>query len=268
MSARVSGGTWPKRLGRFDPVSSSWKTSPPCAHGDSTLSPGTWTNTGMTCGGYVYALPTWRMPATPGTDGSQSHAPLPTPTARDWKSGASNLHGQNARPLNEVVTLLGTPLASSLASPGRLDHPKNWTRLETQVALLKTPTANLGSGEGAAQPPSKRRAGGHGPNHQDEVVFLQSKWVAEDGKDYGPAINRQERWLGREAPTPWETGPKGGVRLSSRFAEWMMGLPEGWVTDVLTSRKEQLTCIGNGVMPQQAEAAFRYLLDDWPEIPG
>lgn len=30
----------------------------------------------------------------------------PTPTARDWKSGASNKHGVNARPLNEVVYLL------------------------------------------------------------------------------------------------------------------------------------------------------------------
>lgn len=28
---------------------------------------------------------------------------LPTPTARDWKSGASNLHEKNARPLNEVI---------------------------------------------------------------------------------------------------------------------------------------------------------------------
>lgn len=27
----------------------------------------------------------------------------PTPTARDWKSGASNQHGKNALPLNEVV---------------------------------------------------------------------------------------------------------------------------------------------------------------------
>lgn len=35
---------------------------------------------------------------------------LPTPAARDWKSGESNLIGTNARPLNEVVVnLLPTP---------------------------------------------------------------------------------------------------------------------------------------------------------------
>jgi len=33
----------------------------------------------------------------------------PTPTARDWRSGKSNLHGTNARPLNEVVLLWPTP---------------------------------------------------------------------------------------------------------------------------------------------------------------
>jgi DNA (cytosine-5)-methyltransferase 1 len=35
--------------------------------------------------------------------GAVAKAPWPTPTARDWRSGASNLHGVNARPLNEVV---------------------------------------------------------------------------------------------------------------------------------------------------------------------
>lgn len=38
---------------------------------------------------------------------------LPTPAARDWKSGQSNLIGTNARPLNEVVEmLLPTPMAA------------------------------------------------------------------------------------------------------------------------------------------------------------
>ena len=36
----------------------------------------------------------------------------PTSTARDWKSSASNLHGVNARPLNEVSRLAGWPTAT------------------------------------------------------------------------------------------------------------------------------------------------------------
>jgi len=37
----------------------------------------------------------------------------PTPAARDWKSSASNMHGHNARPLNEVARLAGWPTARS-----------------------------------------------------------------------------------------------------------------------------------------------------------
>lgn len=41
-------------------------------------------------------------------------AAWPTPAARDWRDGRSNMHGQNARPLNEVAMLAGwaTPNAS------------------------------------------------------------------------------------------------------------------------------------------------------------
>ena len=41
-----------------------------------------------------------------------------------------------------------------------------------------------------------------------------------------------------------------------------MGLPDGHVTDVPgLTRNEQLKALGNGVVPQQAEAALRYLLN-------
>jgi DNA (cytosine-5)-methyltransferase 1 len=41
----------------------------------------------------------------------------------------------------------------------------------------------------------------------------------------------------------------------------MMGLPQGHVTDVPgISRNDQLKMLGNGVVPQQAEAAIRHLL--------
>lgn len=40
-----------------------------------------------------------------------------------------------------------------------------------------------------------------------------------------------------------------------------MGLPEEWVTDVPgLTRNQMLKLLGNGVVPQQAEAALRYLL--------
>jgi DNA (cytosine-5)-methyltransferase 1 len=82
-----------------------------------------------------------------------------------------------------------------------------------------------------------------------------------DWGQYGPAIQRWTRALGRPAPAPTEPGAKGQPRLSPRFVEYMMGLPAGWVTDVPDlSRTEQLKALGNGVVPQQAAAALRHLL--------
>lgn len=78
---------------------------------------------------------------------------------------------------------------------------------------------------------------------------------------YAPAIARWEAVLGRPAPAPTEPTGKGGAhRLSPRFVEWLMGLPDGWVTDTDTTRNEQLKALGNGVVPQQAAAAVRHLL--------
>ena len=77
--------------------------------------------------------------------------------------------------------------------------------------------------------------------------------------DYAPAIRRWETVRGT-APAPTELTAKGKHRLSARFAEWMMGIPAGWVTDVDISRNDQLKAIGNGVVPQQAIAAIRDML--------
>lgn len=79
--------------------------------------------------------------------------------------------------------------------------------------------------------------------------------------NYAPAIHRWEHVLGRRAPLPTEpTGKNGAHRLSARAVEFMMGLPDGWVTDTDTTRNEQLKALGNGVVPQQAAAAVRHLL--------
>ncbi|MEE1755625.1 hypothetical protein [Streptomyces sp. SP18CS02] len=48
-----------------------------------------------------------------------------------------------------------------------------------------------------------------------------------------------------------------------------MGLPEGHVTDVPgLSRSAQLKALGNGVVPQQADAALQALLANAPSRSG
>ena len=80
---------------------------------------------------------------------------------------------------------------------------------------------------------------------------------------YAPAVRRWER-LTRPAPAPTELNSNGRPRLSAAFAEWMMGLPAGHVTDpaIGISRAHQLKAIGNGVCPQQAIAAYASILTE------
>ena len=81
--------------------------------------------------------------------------------------------------------------------------------------------------------------------------------------DWGPYTEAVQRWEGltRPAPAPTEPNTKGNPRLNAEFASWMMGLPEGHVTQVPSiSRADQLKAIGNGVCPQQAAAAIHQLL--------
>ena len=84
--------------------------------------------------------------------------------------------------------------------------------------------------------------------------------VASDPpRDWGqftPAVHRWETTLGRRAPGAVDD--RG--RLNPAFVEWLMGLPAGHVTDVPgLTRNQQLKALGNGVVPQQAEAAIRLL---------
>ena len=105
--------------------------------------------------------------------------------------------------------------------------------------------------------PQASLAGGPGPQDGDEPICGCQAWG-----QFAPAVHSHERLAGRSAPPPTEIGPSGKPRLSPRAVEFMMCLPEGWVTDVPgLSRSEQLALLGNGVVPPQAAAALRHLLE-------
>lgn len=103
-----------------------------------------------------------------------------------------------------------------------------------------------------------------GPSQFDRNTLPLNTQVLVD-TDWGkfePAIKRWEKILDRPAPAPTKPDGKDGAhRLSSLFTEWMMGLPEGWITSCGLSRNDELKACGNGVVPQQAELALRLLLE-------
>lgn len=143
-------------------------------------------------------------------------------------------------------TLIPTPTASDHKS---CHHQEGTGHSLTQaVQLLPTPQATN----------APRQSAGYGPN-------LHQVATSSDLTHFGPyakAIARWEQITGRAAPPP-STPPRrpgGKPQLNTRFVEWLMGLPDGHVTDLNLPREHQLRLLGNGVVPQQAALAVSTLI--------
>ena len=171
--------------------------------------------------------------------------------------------------LDPRLTLLPTPAVNDMGEGKTVEHWDAWTAtmqakhgngnghgkslsIEAQ-RLLRTPSvADVEGGR-------KHRSGDRSDELLLNGIAHHNRWG-----DYAAAIARWEHVLGRPAPAPTEPGPKGSPRLSPAFVEWLMGLPEGHVTDVPgLTRNNQLKALGNGVVPQQAAAATAAWANDF-----
>lgn len=153
-----------------------------------------------------------------------------------------------------VQAVLGLP-ASRIERDGGSVAPSGGGNAGDRVALLPTPLAT--DGYKAAQNADVARARlARGVPHMTDVAL----GLPNFGR-YAAAVQRWEQVSGQWAPSPTEPNPRTGrLRLSPRFSEWMMGLPEGWVTGIEgLSYAAQLKLIGNGVVPHQAALALRHL---------
>lgn len=142
------------------------------------------------------------------------------------------------------------------AGPSRQRHGHGASLTQEALALLPTPKATNNE--------NQQRLEQYGPNLGMVLMPDQYEWTgaatpppSPDG--YAPAIARWER-LTRPAPAPTIPGTNGRPRLSPRFVEWMMGLPEGHVTGHGLRPAQALKMLGNGVVPAQAALALRLLL--------
>lgn len=193
-------------------------------------------------GGQV--LPTPR--ATRDSSNTETASLLPTPKATDGDKGGPNQHG----------------------SKGDLTLPS--------AALLPTPKAT----DGDFATPS---TSGRDPDHTTHLATRVIKGTHNDAGinwgPYAPAIQRHEKLVGRPAPKPTQPSPRTGKpQLSPRFVEWMMCLPDGWVTDPAIweplgwsdakTRVETLRILGNGVVTPQAVAALNDMTNNLDTLEG
>lgn len=126
-----------------------------------------------------------------------------------------------------------------LAADPRRFEPERWRRPDAVACAQGVACVEGGGGD----------EGRRSAEHRCPVV---------DWGDYSDAITRWERIVGRPAPSPVK--PDSERQLSAEFVEWMMGLAVGWVTDVASPRAA-MRLLGNGVVPQQAAAGLRALLN-------
>ena len=145
-------------------------------------------------------------------------------------------------------------MSSTQQSQGSL-HSVTLAQIVNRPDLLPTPQTGDGL-KGMTSTPEHRIGTGHQVMLSNHAPQLVNTW----GR-FEPAIRRWEQTLGRPAPAPTNPdGKDGNHRLSSKFTEWMMGLPDGWITNVGLTRNEELKACGNGVVPQQAKLALTQLL--------
>ncbi|SHZ90866.1 DNA cytosine methyltransferase [Mycobacteroides abscessus] len=182
---------------------------------------------------------------------------LPTPIALQ-----NNTHNSAGKPLltGLVKELFPTPRASD-GNGGRCQHGTGGPDLRTAVddafALMPTPMATDGDRKGYH--PDRRRSFGIGASIV-QMVDLAVAYNEPEWHQYDPAVKRWET-LFRPAPYPVVPG-NGSPQLNPRFSEWMMGWPLDWVNIEGLSRRAQLRICGNGVVPQQAAGALRWMLAD------
>lgn len=191
---------------------------------------------------------------------------LPTPLGSDGEKGGPNQRGGSGDlRISSVNALFPTPAAMN---PNDAEDLQQWQArrdavkaerkngngfgmpLAIAARLLPTPTTQ-----------DKQHTYGDSQKHRNTVPLNTEVLDTTNWGKYEPAIRRAEAIVGRPAPSPVNADGKGGAnRLSSRFVEWMMMLPEGWVSGHHLGRNPELERLGNGVVPLQAAYAVRVMV--------
>lgn len=265
-----------QHIATWNPARGVWETNQMsllCEH--SVLFSETWPASGMTLNGQAYELP---MPTLLTADtGSLS---LPTPTTQD-NSGKCRDHGGDllheltcgcSRAERKAISqnnLLRTPSVTD-STGGAISETQarergrmvktadqmvqlafeNGLKVSPSITAALLPTPMATDGKHTNSPSDRNRN-----SPPLGTIVHSTNW----GR-FTPAITRWEQTIGRPAPSPTQPDGKDGAhRLSPHFTEWMMGLPEGWITGCDLSRNAQLKACGNGVVPQQAALALKIL---------
>lgn len=219
-----------------------------------------------------------------GDDDERPNREAATPkaaTLRGVEPDPWGLGDQPARPLRALGAVLGDLAdlrydarwiglpASAIGAP----HPR--FRIFILARRTVPNPARVGLREGRGEPGSSESPTWHDRSQPSGHRPGETAWPPNPGADvradrgflrrwgrYAGAIARWESIVGRPAPEPALLNQRAGLHPAPVFVEWLMGLPEGWVTDraLELTHAQQLTALGNGVLPMQAATALLSVL--------
>ncbi|GAA3449639.1 hypothetical protein [Dactylosporangium matsuzakiense] len=190
---------------------------------------------------------------------------LPTPTVADSRSSANATAGRSVplvghagRTLTDAARLLPTPRTTDGSKGCRSQRASHGGLTLPSAAVRRRQPDGTGHEANAGEAPDREPESIAGPAAPQLGMPDEARWG-----EYAVAVARWETLLGRPVPDPSQPGRHGKPVLAPPFVEWLMGLPELWVTDPQLGlpRTRALRVLGNGVVPQQATAALCLLLD-------
>jgi len=160
-----------------------------------------WPTPTVSRGDYSYANGNHETP-TLKLAGAAKLACWPTATARDWKSSASNKHGDNARPLNEVARLAhwATPVSGDANGGGAPTFAHGGRDLRNMVKTAAWPTPDA-TARGTVEPPAGMvRASGAKAQLTLQAAVALASWPTARASDGAKGGKRRVK-TGQDLPT-------------------------------------------------------------------
>lgn len=227
MMSGTCGPTCGMPFARYDPDSSSWRTSEATSLWDLTLSSLTLPSWGCLHGGELSERPTPELP-TVGL-GSSSSPGLPTPTTQDGANvaGPSQLR-RNTVPLNALAPLLATPAVMDMGASYTPEEWASWREKQRQThgngnghgesllqqALTMLPTPKAADGERGRDLPRTR------PDEKSRELATAVGMLPTPRATRGGSSTEMAGLL-LPTPTTEPTTGNGHARNLSREATWI-----------------------------------------------
>ena len=236
-STENAPGSGPSSLAsfvRFDPASSSWRTSQHSLFEGSIGFSGTWPHSGSMRNGMCFERPTSGRPIS---ELGSSSLPTPTASTAGYNRGGGQGRVGPIRPSLRMMAREGMWPTPAAADSGRASgtYARGNLTLTGAARLWPTPTSmdsrsSGGRNASAAKPGSKTHPG---TSLTDAVV--RERWptpTARDGdpKRGSPSRESAQRRLDKGKRNIEDALAASGAtgQLNPRWVEWLMGFPDEW----------------------------------------